>query len=207
MNGIFNPENRFWTFMEKVMNLCVLGILWFLFSLPLVTIGASTTALFTYTLRLVYDEEGYLLQSFWRGFRRHFRTATILWLGAVVLGGCLVAELYACQFLPGGKVIVWGMRAVFVSLLLIYALTLLYLFPVLAEFSLPGREVLAESLVMAVGNLPCSLLILLIAGVCGVVSWLFPELFMIWFAFAMYGASFFFHAVFRRSHKNSDNIS
>ena len=52
VNGIFNPQNRFWSFIENMMNLCVLGLLWLLCSLPLITAGASTAAMFHYTLEL-----------------------------------------------------------------------------------------------------------------------------------------------------------
>ena len=81
INGIFNPENRFFTFMDKVMNLCFLGILWALFSLPVITIGASTTALFQYTLKLIRNEEGYVWRSFRKSFVKNFVPATLLWLG------------------------------------------------------------------------------------------------------------------------------
>ena len=79
LNGIFNPQNKFFMFMEKVMNLCLLGILWALFSLPVITVGASTAALFQYTLRLTRDEEGYVWKSFWNAFKKNFVPATMVW--------------------------------------------------------------------------------------------------------------------------------
>lgn len=48
INRFFNPENRFWAFMERVTDICVLSFFWFLFSIPVVTAGAATTALFQY---------------------------------------------------------------------------------------------------------------------------------------------------------------
>ena len=42
MNHLFNPENRFWNFMNKITDVFLLGILWFLFSIPVVTMGAET---------------------------------------------------------------------------------------------------------------------------------------------------------------------
>jgi uncharacterized membrane protein YesL len=37
-----------------------LNFLWLLFSLPVVTIGASTAAAFTITLKMVDEREGYI---------------------------------------------------------------------------------------------------------------------------------------------------
>ncbi|MFR3822641.1 MAG: DUF624 domain-containing protein [Hungatella hathewayi] len=56
--------------MERVTDICVLSFFWFLFSIPAVTVGAATTALFQYTLRLTADEEGYVWKTFRKGLRR-----------------------------------------------------------------------------------------------------------------------------------------
>ena len=90
INRFFNPENRFWAFMERVTDICVLSFFWFLFSIPVVTAGAATTALFQYTLRLTADEEGYVWKTFREGFKKNFGQATILWIGAVLVGAFLV---------------------------------------------------------------------------------------------------------------------
>lgn len=92
INRFFNPENRFWAFMERVTDICVLSFFWFLFSIPAVTVGAATTALFQYTLRLTADEEGYVWKTFREGFKKNFVQATILWIGAVLAGAfwCLI---------------------------------------------------------------------------------------------------------------------
>ena len=55
INRFFNPENRFWAFMERVTDICVLSFFWFLFSIPAVTAGAATTALFQYCLLYTSD--------------------------------------------------------------------------------------------------------------------------------------------------------
>ena len=94
VNGIFNPQNRFWSFIEKIVNLCVLSFLWLLFSLPIVTAGAATTAMFQYTLKLARDEEGYVWQTFWKGFKQNFVQATGLWSLMAAAGAFLVRELY-----------------------------------------------------------------------------------------------------------------
>ena len=97
INRFFNPENRFWAFMERVTDICVLSFFWFLFSIPVVTAGAATTALFQYTLRLTADEEGYVWKTFREGFKKNFGQATILWIGAVLVGAFLVFDLWCAS--------------------------------------------------------------------------------------------------------------
>lgn len=198
INGIFNPENKFFMFMEKVMNLCLLGIFWALFSLPVITAGASTAAFFQYTLKLARDEEGYVWKTFWNGFKKNFFSATLLWIVMAAVGAFLAADLYSCQFLPFSGTVKWAVRILFVSIILVYLLTLIYVFPLSAFFKISLKKVIKDSFVMAVGNLHISAVALLIYGAGGLLTWYFTELFMVWFAFAGYLVSLLFRSVFER---------
>ena len=206
VNGLFNPENRFLSFMDKIMNLCVAGILWFLFSLPLITVGAATSALFGYTLKLARNEEGYLLKSFWKGFWENFVTSTLLWLGTLAVGMFLAADLFACQFLPAVGALRWGVRALLVSLIFVYFLTIIYLFPLVATFRVSWKKVVRDALVMGVGNLYVSVTVLVIYGFFGVITWFFPILFMVWFALAAYFSSHLLYSVFMRYLPEKDEL-
>ena len=70
---IFDSDNRFNRFMTRIFNLMILNLLWMLCCIPIVTIGASTVALYTMTLRLVRDEEGSLTRDFFKAFRENLR--------------------------------------------------------------------------------------------------------------------------------------
>lgn len=193
--------------MDKIMNLCVIGFLWLLFSLPVVTVGAATTALFSYTLRLAQNEEGYIFKSFWKSFRENFVRSTVLWLCAAAVGLFLAADLYACRFLPFGAGFRWGARIVLASIGFVYFLTILYVFPLTSAFSISFKKTVVDSLVMGVGNLYVSVTILVIYGIFAAVTWFVPVLFMIWFALASYFASHFYHSVFRRYIPESEKMS
>lgn len=198
INGIFNPQNKFFMFMEKVMNLCLLGILWAIFSLPVVTAGASTAALFSYTLQLTRDEEGYVWRTFWKGFKKNFVSATLLWIAAAAVGGFLAVDLYGCQFLPVSGTGKWAVRVLLISLIFVYLLTMIYVFPLTAFFKVSIQKTIKDSFIMAMGNLYVSVTILVIYAVCAVLTWYFTELFMIWFAFGSYLASLFLRRVFEK---------
>lgn len=206
INGIFNPENRFWAFMEKVMNLCAISFLWALFSLPIITIGASTASLFQYTLKLTRNEEGYVWRSFIKGFTGNFLQATVLWLGMVLAGAFLVFDLYCCQFLPlpgAGK---WAARVVLVSLLFVYLLTIIYLLPLIAFFKTTLKKAVVHAFVMAMGNLYVSVTVLVIFALFGAAIYFLPELFMVWFTFAAYISSHLFQSVFRKYVEEEEKV-
>ena len=73
LQGLFNYDNPVWRFIGKLGDLIILNILWMITSIPIVTIGASTTALYYVTLKLVRDEDGYTIKSFFKSFRDNFK--------------------------------------------------------------------------------------------------------------------------------------
>lgn len=204
INRFFNPENRFWAFMERVTDICVLSFFWFLFSIPVVTAGAATTALFQYTLRLTADEEGYVWKTFREGFKKNFGQATILWIGAVIVGTFLVFDLWCCQFLAPLGAVRFFAFFLLIGAIFVYLLTIIYLFPLLAFFHVDTRKVIRDSFVMSVGNLHVSVTILVIYGITAVVTYFFPMLFMFWFALGSYVASFFYRFIFYKYIKDDE---
>lgn len=198
LNHIFNPENRFWMFIEKIVNVLFLGVIWALFSVPIITAGAATTSFFAYTLKLVNDEEGYVWKGFIRAFRRDFGKATVIWLAALGLGIFLGWDLYLC--LTIGLPEIW-MKVLFVFLLsccLIYVMTVMWIFPLMACFEAEGRKLVKDALIMAIGNLPVTFTIMLIYGAAAALTYYFTELFVFWFALAGFFSSFFYRSVFCR---------
>lgn len=82
------PFNRIGTFIFDMM---YLNILWIIFSLPIFTIGASTTALFYVTGKKVRNEDGYIFNDFWKSFKLNFKQATIIWL--LILSAIIISVL------------------------------------------------------------------------------------------------------------------
>lgn len=198
VNGLFNPENRFWMFMEKLMNLCVILILWLICSLPVITAGAATTAMFGYTLKLTHDEEGYVVKTFFRGFRQNFLRATVLWLMILLAGGVLGLDFHLCRFLAAPGSVKMGLRAALGSLALICLLTSVYVFPLTAYFKAGLKQTIVHSFVMAMGNLWISAAVLVICGIGAALSWFYSSFFLIWISLAVYFVSFCLRFVFEK---------
>ena len=69
MHNFFNPDNAVMQFITKVVYSVYLNILWFICCIPIVTAGASTTALFYVTLKMVRNEEGNITKAFFSSFK------------------------------------------------------------------------------------------------------------------------------------------
>lgn len=64
MSKLFNLENPVWNFLGKLVDMMILTGLWLICCIPVVTIGASTTALYSVTLKMAENKEGYIVSSF-----------------------------------------------------------------------------------------------------------------------------------------------
>ena len=67
--------------MSRIFDMMCLNVLWLVCSLPIFTIGASTTAMYTVMLKVVKNEEGYIVKGFFKAFKENFKKSTIIWNG------------------------------------------------------------------------------------------------------------------------------
>lgn len=158
MNNLLNPEGKVMQFLTKVAYCAYLNILWFICCLPVVTAGASTTALFYVTLKMAKDEEGNVTRSFFRAFKQNFKKATIIWL--FLLAGGLVLSLdgyifYHMHF----ENALWTIgTAIFFVVLVAYAIILMYIFPLLSRFENTVKAMFLNSIMLGMRFLLCTVL-------------------------------------------------
>lgn len=92
MRGFFNPDNFLWRFFDRIADIFILSILWFLCSLPIVTIGAASTALYDCVAHCLRNEEGSTYTRFFRTFKSELKItipSTLLW-GVLLFAGVFV---------------------------------------------------------------------------------------------------------------------
>lgn len=70
---LFSIDGPLYNFFSRLLDMIKLNVLWFLFSLPVVTIGVSTAAAFSVTLRMVDEREGYIAKQFWTAFKANLK--------------------------------------------------------------------------------------------------------------------------------------
>ena len=158
MNNLFNPDNSVMQFITRLVNAVYLNILWFVCSLPVFTIGASTTALFYVTLKMARDEEGSLTSAFFHSFRENFRQGTVIWLILLGLGIVLGVDGYVLYHLRFENAFWTLCTAVFIAVLVVYAIVLMYIFPLLARFRNTTLAMFKNSLFIGARFLFCTIL-------------------------------------------------
>lgn len=159
---IFGLDSPFFNLMSKLGDLMLLNLMWIVCSLPIVTVGASTTALLYTGMKLAKGRDGYVVRNFWSAFKSNFKQSTIIYLILLVLGGAfgfsawywMHQESNVCQILT----------LVSVAILIVWLLEVLFVFAVQAKFENTIGNTMKNALIMAVQNLPITLLCLVAWG-------------------------------------------
>lgn len=157
-------DSPFSQLLLKLCYSCYLNLLWFVCSIPIVTIGASTTALYYTTLKIVRGEEQYVARMFFRSFRENFRQSTTLWLILLAVGLFLAGDGYILYHLRASSA---GAAAVFWTLILAlvivagiaYTIVLLFIFPLVASVSNTNLAMLKNSFLIGIRYLFCTIMV------------------------------------------------
>ena len=162
MRNLFNPEGPVMVFLTKFALTAWLNVLWFVCSLPIFTLGAATTALYTVTLKMAADEEGNVTSQFFAAFKANFKEATKIWL-LLLLGGIVLAfDGYVLYHLRFDNAFWTLLFAVFIVMAAAYCFIFLYVFPLLARFENTTLAMIKNSLFVAMRFLICTAFLVVI---------------------------------------------
>lgn len=81
---LFDVDGPLYKFMATLLDVIKINFLWLIFSLPLVTVGASTVAAFAVTNKMAEDKEGYVGRQFLEAFKANWKQGIPLGLMAVI---------------------------------------------------------------------------------------------------------------------------
>ena len=147
MRGLFSIDSPLMRFLSKLADLMILNILFLVTSVPLVTIGASLTALNYVTFRMVMGTEGQVARDYFRSFRQNFRQATAIWVVLLLFAFVLQYDVRLTWGVAGTmNAVVLGVGLVGCVALV---MELLYVFPVLAKFDNTVRGTMKNALGLA----------------------------------------------------------
>ncbi len=147
-------------FLGKVADLMWLNILTMICCIPIVTAGASFTALHYMALKIVRNEECYITKGFFKSFLENFRQSTVIWLlmigVALVLGGDFYIILKSD--LEINRVI----RIVIMAAAIMALFTATMVFPMQAKFANPILRTLKNAFVLGILQFPKTFLMMVL---------------------------------------------
>ncbi|MDO5131840.1 MAG: YesL family protein [Eubacteriales bacterium] len=132
LGSLLSNESAFGRLMTRCGVIIGANLLFVIFSMPVITIGASSAALH-YVMFKALRGDGQVnpFKCFWRGFKDNFRRATLSWLALVALTLFLLVDLRIC--LQAGMPVSLFKYPLY-AMLLAEAILAICLFPVMAAF-------------------------------------------------------------------------
>lgn len=174
MNELLNVDNPFFRGVSKVIDCVVLSMLWLFFCIPVVTAGASTTALYYAVNKSVKNERGYVAAEFFAAFKANFKQATVIWLILMGIYALLGFDYYVMKKYAEAGITLGKIYIVFEGFAILVTLWAFYIFPYIARFENTTKNILKNSALMALSNLPWTVLISVIFILMFVVIYYVP---------------------------------
>ncbi|MFC4323903.1 YesL family protein [Litchfieldia salsa] len=156
--------NGFYTISLIISRLAYLNLLWMIFTIAgLVVFGLfpATAAMFSVTRKWVMkDTDIPIFKTFWQSYKSEFIKSNLLGLVLVLIGGILFFDL---RFFQSANIGIWGILYMpLLAVTFIYALVLLYVFPIFVHFDITIRQILKNAFLMMVLN-PLSTIMMILS--------------------------------------------
>lgn len=150
--------------LSKLFDIGWLSLIYVVFCVPLVTIGAATTSLYYVSAKVLRKDRGYVWSEFWHSFKLNFKPATLMWLIFAAIYGLLYFNLttFNTSNAAGGYLV-----GVYIALAFIVTCVASYAFCLLSRFNMNVRGILRYALYMSFRHFLhtlCFLAILFVAG-------------------------------------------
>ena len=183
---------------NRIADLVGLNLLAVLFCIPVVTAGASITAVYGCVFRMKEKRDGYLVKEFWKSFKGSFKASTLIFLGSVLIFImlCMDHSIFAASGMPESFQILVYAAGIVVVEILTYAL------PMESYFENPVRVTVKNAVLLGISNLPYTLVMMILNIIPFVIIAKFPVTFGVWFLIGISGTawinSYFLKKIFTK---------
>lgn len=163
MRSFFALDGPLLRCLDKLGKLILASVLWLLASLPVVTMGLASTALYYSVVKSIRNDRDYVMKQFYDALRREWKQGILLWCLYLLVYALLLFDVIAWKE-EGDKVgfFLFLLCAVAIVFLLISAA---YAFSMISRFEMPLKDVLKISFFLEFRYLPSSIGIGLILGI------------------------------------------
>lgn len=167
----------------KMADLMWLNILTIICCIPIITAGASLTALHYMALKIARNEECYITRGFFKSFKENFRQATLIWLMMLAVIVLLVGDFVIMKY--SGMEFGTFLQIVIIIVAVLFAFTAMFIFPVLAKFENTIFRTIKNAFLMSIMQFPKTILMVIMFALPPVLFVLFYQIVPLVFLFGL----------------------
>lgn len=203
---MFDFDGNFYTYTGKIFDVILVSIYWLIGCIPVITIGASFSALYAAVTKSVRHDRDSVSRQFWHAYRQNLIPSiplTLIYVGVIFLMFLNIGILDA------------KLRNMFgIFFIVLYALVIVffiiaacYVFPALSRFAMPSGWFIKLSFYMTVKHLPISIVLFAVFAVSYVALLAKPTLFMVIPGAVSCMASYMIEPLLDRHMPKEENVS
>jgi uncharacterized membrane protein YesL len=148
LGSFLSNDSAFGKIMTRLGVIFGANLMFIIFSIPVVTVGAAYTGVYHVMLKTLRgDGQVNPFKQFWIGFKSNFKQATIAWVAALLLVLFGAADIRICRMAGG---FVGGLSYAIYAMGIILLVVMIYLFPTMAAFEDKLTGLIRSSLYFAV---------------------------------------------------------
>lgn len=175
MNSIFAADSALMRGLTRIADVMILNLLFVATSLPVVTLGASLTALHFTAMRLAAGESESTSGDYLRSFRQNLRQGTVVLLLHALVVAALAAWYAVIPAFGAPALLELALFALWYVVAFAFASWALYVFPYLARFEGSTRDVLRLSRLISMRHPLATLTMLVVIALAVAVTVFAPQ--------------------------------
>jgi len=197
MINLFDTDGFLYKVGMVLADIFLLSFLWIIFSIPIITIGASTTAVYYVCTKKASGSDAYVLKGFLKSFKENFFVSTIAFVILAAVGVVIRFNFHALTQVDLG-VLRFPIRIALTIVLVQTIFVSMYVFPIISRFDMTAIGALKSALLLSNGHLFLTISnLVLFAATCIITIWI-PFLFMFIPGIFVYFSASLFVKIFRK---------
>lgn len=204
MGKIFAYDSPIIQSINKIVDCVFLSLLWLLFSIPVITLGASTSALYYTVNKVIHHNRSHVFREFWSSFKSSFKQSTIVWLILLVLIYVLGIDcIYVYRLAVAGQASMW-IIAPFAVTAVVAAMWAFYVFAYIARFHNNLKSIMKNSLFFVIRHLLRSILVVVVFAAATALTLFIPIVVVIVPTVSMFLISIILESIFKKYMSEED---
>lgn len=207
MRKFFNLDSPFMIFLSNLTDVVILNVICLICCIPIVTIGPSITAMHYVTLKMIKEENGYVVKNFFKSFKENFKQSVIVWIVFLIITAVFILDFRILQNMGinENKIISIVIGAIY----LFACITIMYVFPILSRFSNTLGQTVKNALFMSILHIFKTMVMAVIYMIPFVLLLLhtsmIPVFLLVGLAGPAYFNSFIWKSIFKKYEPNEES--
>jgi len=195
-------ESSVYEALTMIIDVIFVGLIWFVVSLPVITIGPASTALYYSVSKCIRRGRGRIGATFFSSFKSNFRQGTVIWLIYMAYVALGIADFCALRMLgvPDASLLGNLSKLFFLPAVL----TLPWVFAFLSRFENTVKGTLKFVGYLTLRHIGRTLLLTALLVGCAVMAWLMPPIAWLLPAVCCLAMSYVIEPVFKAQTENKE---